>query len=442
MFGRVYDQAGLPVTQRLTVTIAPAAQPGAPFATAHVIAGSYRVLVPADAPDLLVSVQGEGYATRQRLYTQGRLFWPDGVNLYQVNPKTFDFGGPANSEDPDAPAYFMPAVSGNGTMVPANLMLPFENTRVTTLATDPAMHNSSSGGLAVGHDGRVVVAEEGANWIYEIPPGGPMRVLAGGPHEGDQTLIDGQGPAARFYQPTDIALDAAGNAYVADTSNSAIRKVSPDGTVTTFAGGRGYGHADGIGAEAKFHGPSGVAFDSHQNLFVVDRENACVRKIAPDGTVTTFAGARDHGYRNGPGAQARFRRPSRLAIDGADNLYVIDGGNHRIRKITPNGTVSDVYGSPTNRADGAAVQPALNLLETVAVDVAGNLYTTSDFRVYKIAPSGDISIMAGYGLEGHEDGDARSAKFRWLSGLALGPNGSLYVHESAASRVRHIQPLK
>lgn len=442
--GRVYDHAGQPVTQRLTVTMAPAEQPNATFATIEVIDGAYRLQVPSNASSLLLSLSGDGFTTRQRLLpTGGRRYSPAGPiesGGPLVGTETVNFGGPSTSEDPDGPVYYMPAPGENGTVVPPNLMLPFERTSVTTLATDPTISTTPTGGLAVGADGRVVVAEAGSNLLNELTPGGVLRVLAGGPHQGERTFNDGRGSEAMFHRPMDVVLDAAGNAYVSDQGNSAIRMVTPDGTVRTLAGGRGYGHADGSAVEAKFWGPNGIALDSRQNVFVADQENSCIRKIAPDGTVTTFAGAPEQGYRNGSGAVARFRRPSRLAIDSADNLFVADTGNHRIRKITPAGTVSDVYGAPRNRADGAVELPAFEALDTVAVDAAGALYTTSHFRVYKIAPDGAVSIMAGYGLYGDEDGPAQVAKFKWLAGIAMGPTGALYVHDDWQGRVRRIQP--
>lgn len=179
------------------------------------------------------------------------------------------------------------------------------------------------------------------------PPAQSMlALLAGGP--GGPGSQDGAGPVASFGEPTSVATDSAGNVYVADLPNAIIRKITPAGMVSTFAGTAGmYGSTDGTGPAARFSGPWGVATDSGGNVYVADAFNNNIRKITPAGVVTTLAGtAGMFGSTDGTGAAARFNNPRGVAVDTADNLYVADTDNHTIRKITPAGVVSTIVGRP------------------------------------------------------------------------------------------------
>jgi sugar lactone lactonase YvrE len=145
---------------------------------------------------------------------------------------------------------------------------------------------------------------------------------------------DGTGSAARFYLPNGVAVDSAGNVYVADASNCTIRKVTAGGVVTTLAGlAESYGSADGTGSAAQFVYPTGVAEDSAGNVYVADNNNSTIRKVTAGGVVTTLAGlAGSSGSADGTGSAARFYEPSGVAVDSAGNVYVADGGNNTIRK--------------------------------------------------------------------------------------------------------------
>ena len=165
---------------------------------------------------------------------------------------------------------------------------------------------------------------------------------------------DGSAAEAKFYSPFGTAVDAAGNVYVADSKNNRIRKISPNGLVTTLAGTTLQGYADGIGTNASFRFPTGVAVDGAGNVYVADCENHCIRRINPAGMVTTFAGLGTvEGNNNGTGSNARFRFPKGIAIDATGNLYVTDFSTMGIRKIDPNGVVTTLAGSGTvGYADG------------------------------------------------------------------------------------------
>jgi hypothetical protein len=191
------------------------------------------------------------------------------------------------------------------------------------------------------------------------------------------------GTAVRFSDPTGVAVDSAGNVYVADSFNHAIRKVTPAGVVTTLAGLAGsYGSADGTGSDARFNGANGmgVTVDSAGNVYVGDTSNHTIRKVTPAGVVTTIAGqAGSPGSANGTGSAARFSEPWGVAVDSAGNVYVGDDGNGVIRKLTPVGTnwvvttIAGRSGSPGS-ADGTNSAARFNAPTNVAVDGAGNVY--------------------------------------------------------------------
>lgn len=275
-------------------------------------------------------------------------------------------------------------------------------------------------------------------WAYAT-----VSTVAG---SGQQGLVDGPGTAAKFYNPHGCALDGQGNLYVADFLNQCIRKISPAGVVSTFAGdatGGGTGHVDGPGATARFFGPCDVAVDGTGTLYVADGFNHCIRKITPAGVVSTFAGTADRtaGYADGPGLSARFNGPTALALDAQGVLYVADADNNRIRKIMPTGEVQTVAGTGQRGfADGPAGSAQFNLVFGLAVDAAGTLYVSDsgNGRVRRITRAGVVSTLAGSGAVGYADGNGSLATFGFPAGLAVGPQGRVYVADGANDCVRQI----
>ncbi|HEY4290001.1 MAG TPA: hypothetical protein VGN00_23030 [Puia sp.] len=221
--------------------------------------------------------------------------------------------------------------------------------------------------LAVDAAGNIYVADAGNHRIRKITPAGMVSTLAG------------DGYTSTFYQPLGVAVDAAGNVYVADTDNSRICKVSASGVVTVLAGsaaggGGSAGYADGMGTAAKFNGPNGVVVDASGNVYVTDARNYLIRKITPGGSVSTLAGS-TQGYAEGTGAAARFENLTGPCIDAAGNIYAGDIGNNRIRKITPGGMVSSVAGgAPLGYADGPVATALFANPYATAVDAVGNIY--------------------------------------------------------------------
>ncbi|WP_426670803.1 NHL repeat-containing protein [Mucilaginibacter sp. McL0603] len=202
-------------------------------------------------------------------------------------------------------------------------------------------------GVAVDGSGNVYVADYGNDIIRKISPSGVASTLAG--FSGTPGATDGRDTAARFNLPESIAVDASDNLYVADNGNNLIRKITPDGTVSTLAGSGQAGSANGQGTSASFNSPFGIAVDASGNVYVADSGNNLIRKISPAGAVTTFAGSGTKGAGNATGALASFNTPSGVAVDAAGNVYVADENNNLIRKITAAGVVSTIAVKSTKK---------------------------------------------------------------------------------------------
>ncbi|MES2696456.1 MAG: immunoglobulin domain-containing protein [Verrucomicrobiota bacterium] len=246
-------------------------------------------------------------------------------------------------------------------------------------------------GLTIDPAGNIFATHGSWNFIGRFSPTGSWVRLAGDVNS-QAGSIDGVGTAARFHGPIGIARDAAGNIFVADAGGHTIRKILPNLSVTTLAGTAGVAQdLDGVGTAARFGTPTGIAVDRAGNLFVCDMSQHTVRKITPSGVVSTFAGtASSQGSVDGTGAQARFFRPRGLTIDGTDNLYLTDLGNHTIRKITPEGVVTTIAGTATVRGttDGVGMQARFNDPNDLAIDAAGNIYVAdyTNQTIRKVAP--------------------------------------------------------
>ena len=247
---------------------------------------------------------------------------------------------------------------------PSLKLLAFENGLVNPRA------------IAVDSQGTAYVANYGANNILKISPSGAVSYFAGSP-EGAAGFADGEASSAKFNEPFGIAVDAQGFVYVADTSNHAIRKISPDGYVSTLAGGPNPGNSDGAGGlngPARFALPIDLAVHSDGSVFVADTFNQRIRKIAPDGQVSTYAGS-SRGYENGQALSAKFNTPISLAIDEASNLYVADTFNHVVRQISADGVVTTLAGTgEVGHEDGEDLQASFHAPSGIAVDASGDVY--------------------------------------------------------------------
>lgn len=302
----------------------------------------------------------------------------------------------------------------------------------------------SPSGVAVDSSGNVYVADRNNNRIRKITPSGNVTTLAGGGGGGwnGSGSANGAGTSASFYSPNGVAVDVGGNVYVADQTNQRIRKISPSGSVTTLAGSGSQGSANGVGTSATFTNPEDVAVDGSGNVYVADTYNHLIRKITPSGNVTTLAGSGSEAYADGQGTLASFWFPQGVAVDGSGNVYVADTRNNRIRKITPSGYVTTLAGSGNEAfADGQGTSASFISPTSVALDGSGNVYVASeDHRIRKITPSGSVTTLAGAGSQGSADGVGTSATFNFPSGVAVDGSGNVYVADKDNHRIRKIMP--
>jgi len=257
---------------------------------------------------------------------------------------------------------------------------------------------------------------------------------------------DGFQNGARFFWPSGAAADSAGNTYVADTENCTIRKIGVDGTVTTLAGlAQTPGSADGLGGNARFRGPQGVAVDSGGNIYVADTGNHTIRKVTSGGSVTTLAGSAGvvNSY-DGTGANANFNGPQAVAVDTSGNVYVADTLNHTIRKVTAGGTVTTLaglagyFGANDNTNSTLA---RFNLPGGVGVDTSGNVYVADTYNhvVRKVTSSGAVSTLAGFtGVWGNADGTNSNARFFEPQGVGVDASGTIYVADTGNHAVRQL----
>ncbi|MES2607667.1 MAG: hypothetical protein V4544_02915 [Pseudomonadota bacterium] len=309
---------------------------------------------------------------------------------------------------------------------------------VTTFAGDGSNSIfSMPNAVVVDKNRNVYVTNPGNNKIIKITSAGVVTTFAG---SGTAGVADGNGSLAQFYAPTGIAIDSSGNLFVADKLNHRIRKITPNGDVTTFAGSSA-GFADGVGAAAKFNGLYNIAIDSSDNLYITDTNNNRIRKITSAGVVTTIAGSGVAGTANGIGAAAQFNLPFGIAMDSSGNLYVSDTWNHLIRKITPNGTVTTLAGSVAGFSDGIAASAMFNAPGGMTIDTLGNIYVAdiSNQRIRKITAFGVVTTIAGTGTVGFADNvPALQALFNQPFGLSTDSAGNIYVADTSNARIRKL----
>jgi hypothetical protein len=334
---------------------------------------------------------------------------------------------------------------------------------VTTLAGRAGVLGSANGtgtnalfyrpfGVAVSTNGNVYVADTYNNTIRKVTPAGVVTTLAG--LAGNAGFVNGTGSGAQFNTPWGVAVDGATNVYVADAVNDAIRKITPAGVVTTVAGNGTSGTNDGTGSAARFDTPEYVVVDSAGNLYVADTFNFTIRKVTPVGAnwvVTTLAGlAGSAGTNDGTGSAARFYYPEGVALDSATNVYVADGFNDAIRKVTPVGTncvvttlAGRAIGGPGS-ADGTGSTARFNTPFGVSLDSADNVYVAdrSSDTIRKVTPAGVVTTLAGLaGHAGSADGANSAARFNEPGGVAVDTKGNVYVADWGNHTIRKVTPV-
>jgi len=261
---------------------------------------------------------------------------------------------------------------------------------------------------------------------------------------GAQGSTNGTGTSASFYYPYGIAIDANENLYIADTYNQRIRKITSAGVVTTLAGTAGVsGSANGTGTAATFHTPFGVALGSDGTVYVADTFNMLIRKITPAGVVTTVAGtANVIGAANATGTAATFNYPRGVSIDAVGNLYIADTNNQLIRKIAPGGVVTTFAGSAgvTGAVNATGTAATFNFPGGTVVNANGYVFVAdmTNNLIRQISPSGVVTTLAGSGAAGAANGTGVAASFYTPVGLAADASGNVYVADTINNLIRKI----
>lgn len=311
--------------------------------------------------------------------------------------------------------------------------------RVTTLAGSGVRGSTNDQGTAARldmpfgivsrPDGSLLLTEATSGLVRSISPTGDVTTLAGG---GPAGSVDGQGTGASFQSLAGMALDAGGNAYVAEFNGHRIRRITPDGHVTTVAGNGHPTTLDGQGTFASFYHPGGVATNAAGDIYVLEYLGQVVRRIAPTGDVTTLAGP--------------FLNAYGLATDKAGHLYVADTANHRILKVTPAGVITPFAGSGRAGAQDGPASAATFVSPTgLAVDGDGNVYVadTGNSLLRRITRTGVVSTLAGQqGVSGHADGIGANALLRQPYGVTLDAEGNLLLADTFGHRIRKITPVR
>ncbi len=308
-----------------------------------------------------------------------------------------------------------------------------------TSSSDPVARLNFPYGIVTDAAGNLYIADSGNNQIKKITPGGVVTILAG---SGVLGSADGTGIAAGFDRPWGLAIDAAGNIYVADAGGSKIRKVTPLGVVSTVAGTGAKGSNDGPASSATFNNPSGVAVDAAGNLYVTDSDNNKIRKISTGGVVSTFAGSGQFSSDDGNGTAAGFYNPHGITINKNTGFLYVADGNNRIRMISPNADVTTFAGFNSGNNDGTGTAASFYFPISIAIDAPGNLYVTdnSNNEIRKVNVAGYVTTIAGDGTPGSVDGTGKNASINAPIGIVLAPDGNLYITQGPDNRIRKITP--
>ena len=303
-------------------------------------------------------------------------------------------------------------------------------------------------GMCLYSSGNLYITDPWNYRVRKLASGGTISTVAG--NGGSRYLGDG-GPAllAQLNQPYGIAVDSAGNVYFSEYGNSRVRKITPDGGITTVAGNGTYGSSGdgGQATKAQLAAPAGLALDTAGNLYIADADSSCVRRVSSSGVIVTVAGNGTYGS-SGDGGQATsasLRTPYGVTVDASGNLYIADALANRVRRVTPDGIIATVAGSGALGFTGdgnQATKARLRLPFAVAVDASGTLYIadTGNNRIRQVISNGVITTIAGNGIAGYggDGGLAKNAQVVGPTALTADANGNLYIGGISANRLRQI----
>lgn len=294
-------------------------------------------------------------------------------------------------------------------------------------------------GIGVDGGGNLYVADVLNNRVRKITPDGQVSTLAG---DGTPAFKEGNGTAAELWSPSGVAVTQNGVVYVADAGNSRIRKITATGDVSTFAGDGYQELRDGAANQARFKIPVGITLDATGDLYVADTYNSSIRKITAAGTVSTVAGNGTLGYQDGAGGDARFRYPGCVVVDASGFVFVGDADNRRIRRIDPAGQVVTLAGDGTTGfQDGPG--PTAKFSDPIGVADGGHGYLfVSDFLnhcIRQISPTGIVFTVAGDSVAGYKDGVGKNARFQYPAGITIDGAGNLFVVDLGNSRIRKLE---
>ncbi len=329
------------------------------------------------------------------------------------------------------------------TVNPENPSIP-KKWKVTTVAGSgtSSFINGPASGAAFRFPEDVVVANDGSIVITDVL-NGVLRRLASGEvstfaGSGDFGIVNGGATQARFKSPYSLAIDGNGNIYSSDDNDPRIRKITPSGEVSTFAGTDVAGFAEGNASDAQFRPGSYLATNPSGDLIVSDGINNRIRKIS-GGQVSTIAGSGTAEFKEGNGTEAAFSFPGGIVIDRQGNIFVADRGNFRIRKITPAGIVSTLAGSGIqgNKDGNPGEAQFTQDMRDLVVDPDGNLYLTDLDRIRKITPQGVVSTIAGSDA-GFAEGDGTDAKFNYPNGMSINSRGDIFIADLNNNRIRKL----
>ncbi|HEY2382022.1 MAG TPA: NHL repeat-containing protein [Terriglobia bacterium] len=306
--------------------------------------------------------------------------------------------------------------------------------------------------IATDRAGNLYIADTDVHRIRKITNRGVMTIVAGngtGGFSGD----GGSATSAQLYYPAGITVDAAGNLFIADTRNERIRKVTPGGIISTIAGAGSAGGAGGAGGDggpalqAEVNEPAGVTVDSAGNVFIAETGSHRIRRINPAGVITTIAGNKTMGFSGdgGPGTSAQLAFPAAVAVDAAGNVFIADSVNNRIRRVAPNGIITTVVGTGTigfSGDGGPATAAHITYPQAIAIDGSGDLFIadTNNQRIRKVTPDGIIRSVAGtgaYGFSG-DGGSAIAAEITSPYGIAVDGANTLFISDTFSNRIRKI----